>query len=94
MRGRSPQAPVCAHQSVLSVTAVRVCVCVPGICVFNEFEQFLEVLWSSDDDGFRGGDGPSRLVFRLHHTFYKTQPIKLNTEEQGNINSKGYLHKT
>lgn len=74
MRGRDPQALWCAHQSLLCV-----CVCGPGVGFLYEFEKVLEVLWSSDDDGLRGGDGANRLVFRLHHTLYKTQPVKLPT---------------
>lgn len=62
---------------------------VPGISAVNEFEKFLEVLRNSHNDGLGGGDGASRVVFRLHHAFYKTQPVKLHTEGQGNTYSYG-----
>ena len=71
---------------------VCVCVCVPGICVLNEFYKFLEVVRSSDDDGLRGVDGSNRLDFGLHHSFYKTGPIKLQTVRRGNTYSKDYFY--
>lgn len=50
---------------------------VPGICGLDELHKFLEVLWNSDDDGLRGGDGLIRVAFRLHHSFYEIKPIEL-----------------
>lgn len=79
MRHRSPRAPVCAHQSVCLISS---CIClsvfVPGICAVKEFEKFLEVLRSSDNDGLGGGDGADWFHFGLHHSFYETQPVKLH----------------
>lgn len=50
---------------------------VPGIGGLDELHKFLEVLWNSDDDRLRGGDGSIRVTFRLHHSFYEIKPIEL-----------------
>lgn len=53
---------------------------VPGFCSINELKKVLEVLWSTDNDRLRGGDGSSRVAFRLHHGFYETDPVKLQSK--------------
>lgn len=68
--------------SLCVIFVIALFVCVPGICDVNELEKFLKVLWSSDDDGLGGGDGPYWLIFRLHHAFYKSQPIKLRMKRE------------
>lgn len=86
---------MCSSVCVCSLSSCeRVCegVCVPRICVLNEFDKFLEVVRSSDDDGLRGVDGSNRLDFGLHHSFYKTDPIKLQTIRGGNIYSEHDLY--